>query len=111
MRGCERVDQRGGPEAKEKRSGGSPLLTQPGTETADRVAPSRPRAPSAVFLIKPEHVDSNHVLGAWALCSGHVSWRPLGVLVPCKAVGGRGRGRPSGGRVAAVRVPEQQQQQ
>ena len=95
-------------EDEEKGAPGPPLLTQPGPEAADRVAPSWPRAPSAVFLIKPEHVDSDHVLGAGAQSSGRVPWRPLGVLVPRQAVGRRGRG---GGRVAAARVLEQQQKQ
>lgn len=90
---------------------GGPLLTQPGTEAADCVAPSRPRAPSTIFLIKPEHVDSYHVLGAGAQSSGCVPQEQLGVLVPRQAVGSCGRGGPGRGRVAAARDPDQKQRQ
>lgn len=95
-------------ERREDRARG-PLLTQPGPEAAHRVAPSRPRAPLAVFLIKPKHVDSDHVLGARAQSCGPVPQEPLGVLVPGQAIGGHGRGGPGGGCVAATRDPKQQQ--
>lgn len=94
-----------------RRGPGTPSLTQPGPEAADRVAPSRPRAPSAVLLVKPKHVDSDHVPGSRAQSSGRVPQEPLRVLVPGQAVGGHGLGGPGGGRVAAARVPEQQQKQ
>lgn len=97
-----------------RRSGARPepsLLTQTGPEAADRVAPSRPRAPSAVFLVKPEHVDSDHVPSAGAQSGGRVPQGPLGILVPHQAVGGRGQGGAGRDRVAAACVLEQQQKQ
>lgn len=88
--------------------GWGPLLTQSGPEAADCVAPSRPRTPSTIFLIKPEHVDSYHVLSALAQSGGCVPQEQLGVLVPRQAVGSCGRGGPGRGRVTAARDPEQQ---
>lgn len=88
---------------------GSPLLTQPGPEAADRVAPSRPCAPLAVLLIQPKHVDSHHVLGARAQSCGPVPQEPLVILVPSQAIGGHGRSGLGRGCVAATRVPKQQQ--
>lgn len=98
-------------ENEKKGSQGPPLLTQPRPEAADRVAPSRPRTPSTVLLVKPEHVDSDRVLGARAQSCGRVPQEQLGVLVPRQGVGGRGQGGPGRGRVAAARIPEQQQKQ